>query len=1265
MKKTIARLMILLMVLNIGVFKGSYANGGSPVLTFVDSTETGATFEYNSGTSGTLYYMVTTEDIAPSPEQVKAAALTGVISHTLVAKGSAAVVPGTGTLSISGLQGRNYTLHTTLEHGSTFETVIVKEFTALWYQLTPTEVMKDVDKLIIKSKFNNSGYLYVGVYKDATGITAMDVVSEGNLPTVGTANKIYVLPPQLITNAIEATTILPGLKGNEAYDLVFVKKDMFGNVSQSVQVLDNVMTRANVLINAVYVNTSYQLGDEKIYLYFKDSIDHPGTESNYTVSFSNNTSASAVTLLDADFTMEKSTIVDNCVVLTLESTGYNKLDSIGLAYNISGMMTVVVNNSGDFQPHVGSESNTTTFPMGDGILISEVYKPAMIAAEYQNLGIGDLAGDTITITMDDYLNVTPSAINFSVSAKSPISSDVLAILTPEVDFTVNMIDEIGCTTGSAISFDLVITSQGAIKLAPLPTSLLKIAVNPPVYPQVDSDFNPFVTDIYVFRLSSVSTLSMIELYGQPIANFNAQILSYTVTVPYAVLKKFNNTPAGALKAVPSDGQSYSIIGTLGSSKSYILVIAADGSESTYQVDTLANVLTLGGIAINGKKVDAFNPYATSYAYTITDSISPIPVLTVEHEVGITVNITSVLSTSVANTYVYTVILVGSETTATYTVTVTGAPAGETPVTPPIDQPVTPPIVEPVTPPIDQPVTPPTHDTKEDKEDKENNNNNNNANNANSGSGSTATPVVDSTAEINNLISLPMENLTGQNIANNIKNIEKSMDGIVNDKQAFDTLTKMDDLVKKVSDSMTSSSTEKKELSTMVTQMSTKMEEKLSMIENPENRMVVLDQFLTEIKLFKVKAGEPMTTMDKSVEDMVQKTANAFGTLKLEAPAAGEATKIDDKTLANVIEKQTEALKKLSQIQQTYFDTSATRSIKKEIKIESNLAVSAALLKVDLAANQVGTLKEAKIDFVTISNVNAEIKLPVLNLKPSESAQVVIEKMPTAVAGSVGNDLGPKFIYDVEFLINNVPQQKFSKPITLAFNLVTFELQKESPLELSIFKLNAQTNVWEPVGGIVDPETFKIFVTRDNLSQYTVLKSKKSFSDADQSWAKAEINALLNKGIVSETTKFEPQSALTRGEFAQWIAKAYGLKVSDQNLPFKDVAKTGASYEAIAAVYQQGILSGKSKTNFDPNGKVTQNEMAAVLGKLLVSFDNKEKSGKITSKYLSQLKTTQVASWAEDDMALLMELGLNISGKNGGETVTKEAAASAFMKFYRS
>ncbi len=423
--------------------------------------------------------------------------------------------------------------------------------------------------------------------------------------------------------------------------------------------------------------------------------------------------------------------------------------------------------------------------------------------------------------------------------------------------------------------------------------------------------------------------------------------------------------------------------------------------------------------------------------------------------------------------------------------------------------------------------------------------------------------------------------------------------------------------------------------------------------------------MSELKSFKYLVDTPTPAIDKSIQDMVQNTADNFGTLIIESLGAGESIKIDDTALINIIDRQAVGVKKLNEAQQSYFETTITRKISTTIKLEVAMPENQSVLTVENTPEQVRLLKTAQVESLAVSNVNSEIKMPLSNLSSTDVVQFVIEKKAPSSKITGAEVSTPETIYEIKVNVNNSTVDKFNKPLTLTFDLGNFNLQNESPLDLAVFKLNEVTGVWEAQGGIVDPESSKIYVMRDNLSQYTVLKSKKSFSDSDQSWAKAEINALLNKGIVADSGKFDPQSSLTRGEFAQWIAKAYGLKVSNKGIPFKDVVKTGDTYNAIAAVYQQGLLTGKSSTKFDPNAALTQNEMAAALGKLLVSFDNKEKNGKVTSKYLSQMKTTQVASWAEDDMALLMELGMNVTEQNGQNPITKEAAAAAFMKFYRS
>ncbi len=96
-----------------------------------------------------------------------------------------------------------------------------------------------------------------------------------------------------------------------------------------------------------------------------------------------------------------------------------------------------------------------------------------------------------------------------------------------------------------------------------------------------------------------------------------------------------------------------------------------------------------------------------------------------------------------------------------------------------------------------------------------------------------------------------------------------------------------------------------------------------------------------------------------------------------------------------------------------------------------------------------------------------------------------------------------------------------------------------------------------------------------LSKYTVMQSQKSFSDVDNSWAKDEINELLGKGIVDETSTFQPKSQVTREDFTTWVAKSYGLTKDDLEVPFEDVPKDHPHYSEISTAYEQGIISGKS------------------------------------------------------------------------------------------
>lgn len=516
-------------------------------------------------------------------------------------------------------------------------------------------------------------------------------------------------------------------------------------------------------------------------------------------------------------------------------------------------------------------------------------------------------------------------------------------------------------------------------------------------------------------------------------------------------------------------------------------------------------------------------------------------------------------------------------------------------------------------------------------------------------------------EINKLTSL-MDSAQMGNLQNTLNNFDTIFKAVTNNEQAFSTLNSMDSVLGKITFTQTDAAANAN-AAKLAESLTLNTESKLLLIKNPTQQLEVLTNFVNAAITLQNSSTVPLVSMEQSIGEMLQKTANNFGTTQIKVSETGGPVVVEIKVIQDVIANQVEGLKQLNALQQKFFDAGSQQTIKPEIKLEVQTAEGSKELQLTLQQEVVGMLQAQKIDAVAISSQNVQIKVPVSDLRPSENTQIRIEQR-TAPVLRVPLSEPPKVVYEFAMLVNNTKQETFAKPITLSFELGAFGFANEPGSSLVIGRYNENLQVWEPVGGIVDPQSGVIFAKRDNLSQYTVLKSKKSFSDADNSWAKDEINAMLNKGIVSDADSFKPQSLLTRGEFAQWIANAYGLKVSEKGLPFKDVPKNSEYYGAIAAVYQQGILQG-SKDKFNPDKPLTQNELASALGKVLVSFDNKQKSDKVTSKHLSALKTTQVASWAEDDMALLMELGMAVNAKSGAANITKEAAASAFMKFYKS
>ncbi len=124
------------------------------------------------------------------------------------------------------------------------------------------------------------------------------------------------------------------------------------------------------------------------------------------------------------------------------------------------------------------------------------------------------------------------------------------------------------------------------------------------------------------------------------------------------------------------------------------------------------------------------------------------------------------------------------------------------------------------------------------------------------------------------------------------------------------------------------------------------------------------------------------------------------------------------------------------------------------------------------------------------------------------------------------------------------------------------------------------------------------------------KGTPSFSDVPQShWAFGLIEAAHKRGIVAGTSSatlgtaktFSPNAAVSREQLATLLVRALALATpstpAEPPPPFTDIVPTRWSYEAIAAIYRSGIMSGMSGQTFAPSNATARAQMAVILNRL--------------------------------------------------------------------
>ena len=123
------------------------------------------------------------------------------------------------------------------------------------------------------------------------------------------------------------------------------------------------------------------------------------------------------------------------------------------------------------------------------------------------------------------------------------------------------------------------------------------------------------------------------------------------------------------------------------------------------------------------------------------------------------------------------------------------------------------------------------------------------------------------------------------------------------------------------------------------------------------------------------------------------------------------------------------------------------------------------------------------------------------------------------------------------------------------------------------------------------------VTRLLVDENTLDNSKSTaFTDLNKNaWYYKYVTYLESIGYLkSYSGEFKPDQKITRAEFVELVYNMDKVSGGDKVVSFKDVPADHPRYDVIMAAAKAGLVNGKTKDTFDPDGDIKRSEVVKVL-----------------------------------------------------------------------
>ncbi|QUH25478.1 S-layer homology domain-containing protein [Serpentinicella alkaliphila] len=176
------------------------------------------------------------------------------------------------------------------------------------------------------------------------------------------------------------------------------------------------------------------------------------------------------------------------------------------------------------------------------------------------------------------------------------------------------------------------------------------------------------------------------------------------------------------------------------------------------------------------------------------------------------------------------------------------------------------------------------------------------------------------------------------------------------------------------------------------------------------------------------------------------------------------------------------------------------------------------------------------------------------------------------------------------------------------------------------------------------------------STYSVVWHPLEFKDAENHWAKAAINDMGSRMVVSgvDNDMYEPDRDITRAEFAAIMVRALGLKPGEGMNPFEDVKVSDWYSDYIETAVAYKIISGYGNGNFGPMDKITREQAMTMISRAMNITELKAElvNGEIEKLLEGFGDGVQSADYAKRAIAACVKSGI-VSGRSDNMIAPKD------------